>query len=139
MTNFDFNFWGKGVKIAKFRHDLTKTFIFELSYDLNRLSFASEDQEIQVFEKMYYFPNIWSNFGLMGQLGVDQISQACAKRWNFIPNNCSESRKLITYEKHLQLSVKLVKIYRKGEKMVICPTFDPQQRPVKMLRILKPC
>ena len=80
MTNFDFNFWGKGVKIAKVRHDLTKTFIFELSYDLNRLSFASEDQEIQVFEKMYYFLNIWSNFGLMGQLGVDQISQGCAKR-----------------------------------------------------------
>ena len=59
----------------------------------------------------------------MGQLGVVQISQAPRKSWILIPPNLSESFKLISYGKHLQLYVTVVKKTLKNVKKGQLPFF----------------
>ena len=65
----------------------------------------------------------------MGQLGVIQISQAPRKSWILIPPNSSESFKLISHGKHLQLYVTVVKTPRKDVKRVNYPSFNPLAEP----------
>ena len=94
-------------------------------------------QKLQAFEKMYYCSKILPYYGLLGPLGVDQISQAPGKSWILIPPNFSESIKWISYGKHLQLFVTVVKNHQKSVKTAPYPSFDPPQSPREILRIFK--
>ena len=75
----------------------------------------------------------------MGQLAEEQIPNASEIWCILIPLMFSESSKIVSYGKHLQLFAKVVKIHKKGQKMVTYPSFDPPQSPHKILRILQTC